>query len=178
MPTIRFICLANSYKLRGRCVAGIRIDGKGWIRPVGPSSSGELYYNHYRLDDGSEPQLLDVIEVDLDRPIPLPHQPENYLISESRWRLLERPASRRYLNSLESHIVQEPALFGNYSDRVAFEIFTDNPADSSLVLIQPEKLRWVIDEHEGKRKSRAFFQLGSRRYYNLAITDPLSFLSG
>jgi len=139
---------------------------------VGPSSTGELYLRHYRLQDGSEPQLLDLVEVDLDRSAPETHQPENFLISGNRWRLIERPASRRYLRLLESHLVQEPKLFGNYSDRVASDTFTDNPAECSLVLVQPENLRWNIDEFEGRRKTRAFFKLGVR-HYDLAITDLL-----
>lgn len=124
------------------------------------------------LDDGSEPQVLDIIEIELDRSVPEPHQPENYLISGSKWRLLERPAPKRYLNLLESYLVQDPELFGNYSDRVSFDMFVDNPADTSLVLVQPKSLRWNIDQYEGKRKTRAFFNL-SGRSYDLAITDPI-----
>ncbi len=171
MPTVSFICLANSSKHGGRCVAGLRIDGNGWIRPIGPSSSGELDFRHYRLPDGSEPQVLDLLEVELGHYKPEPHQPENYLISGRKWRLLERPASKKYLNLLDSHLVQCPELFGNYSDRVAYDTFVDKPAEVSLALVQPENLRWIIDQYEEKRKTRAFFDFRGR-IYDLAITDP------
>ncbi|MFZ5450593.1 MAG: dual OB domain-containing protein [Thermodesulfobacteriota bacterium] len=171
MPPVRFICLANSNKMGGRCIAGLRLDGKGWIRPVGPSSSRELSSKQYRLNDYSEPKLLDVLEVDLSRPVPEPHQPENFLISKKRWRLVERPASARCLKLLESYLVSGPGLFGNPLDRVAHDIFKETAVASSLALVQPKKLRWIIDDYAGKRRSRAFFELG-KIHYNLAITDP------
>jgi len=31
---IDFICLADSLKLNGHCVAGLRLDGRGSIRPA------------------------------------------------------------------------------------------------------------------------------------------------
>lgn len=47
MPKVRFVCLANSFKERGRCVAGIVLDENNnptntWIRPVSNSLHGEL----------------------------------------------------------------------------------------------------------------------------------------
>lgn len=85
MPSVDLICLANSYKLGHWCVAGLRVDGSGWIRPVSEREQGELAYRHYRLPDQSEPGVLDVIRVGLSKPGPLPHQPENWRIDGSRW---------------------------------------------------------------------------------------------
>ncbi len=33
MPQFGIICLANSRKNGGHCVAGLRMDGGGWLRP-------------------------------------------------------------------------------------------------------------------------------------------------
>ena len=41
----RIVCLANSRKLNGRCLAGKEFGGKGvgtWIRPVGAREHGEV----------------------------------------------------------------------------------------------------------------------------------------
>lgn len=62
MSSFKIICIANSRKLSGRCIAGLRIDGKGWIRPVSESPEGTLFQEHYILKDGSEAQVLDVLE--------------------------------------------------------------------------------------------------------------------
>jgi len=92
VPALDLICLANSYKLGHRCVAGLRTDGSAWIRLVTETEHGELQDRHYRLRDQSEPGVLDVIRVGLSNPHPLPHQPENWRIDGSTWELIERPA--------------------------------------------------------------------------------------
>src|ERR1022692_1954860 len=93
MPSVDLICLANSYKWHSRCLAGLRVDGGGWVRPVSDREHGELQYSQYRLPDHSEPHLFDVIRVGLSHRQPTPHQPENWLVNNSAWALLERPAS-------------------------------------------------------------------------------------
>ncbi|MCJ7778229.1 MAG: hypothetical protein MUP16_07945 [Sedimentisphaerales bacterium] len=58
----RIICLANSYKHGGRCIAGIDQDTGKWIRPV-PDSKGGAVTSAMRLIDGKEPQILEIIEI-------------------------------------------------------------------------------------------------------------------
>jgi hypothetical protein len=65
MSSVDLICLANSYKLGARCLAGLRVDGGGWVRPVSDKEDGQLRYGQYRLPDHSEPHLFDVIRVGL-----------------------------------------------------------------------------------------------------------------
>ena len=61
----RIICLANSEKLRERCIAGIDLDTGKWVRPV----CDNLYPEDgrvpklIRLVEGREPELLDILEV-------------------------------------------------------------------------------------------------------------------
>src|ERR1039457_4830459 len=59
MPSVDLICLANSCKWHSRCLAGLRVDGGGWVRPVSDREHGELQYSQYRLPDHSEPHLFD-----------------------------------------------------------------------------------------------------------------------
>jgi hypothetical protein len=70
--TKTIICLANSRKRSGRCVAGKEIvAGKigGWIRPISARPAGELSEGERRLDNGQEPKLLDVIQIAMSRVI-------------------------------------------------------------------------------------------------------------
>ena len=78
------VVLANSVKKSGRCLAGkdlVRFGDKWqvgkWIRPVGAPDGGEvpLYFMTRAL--GHDPQLLEIVEIPLDRAVPLPDQPEN-----------------------------------------------------------------------------------------------------
>ncbi len=59
------ICLANSQKISGRCVAGKEVVGGkigNWVRPVSGRPSGELSEDGRRFEDGRDPILLDVIK--------------------------------------------------------------------------------------------------------------------
>jgi hypothetical protein len=173
MPALDIICLANSRKLRGRCVAGLRADGGGWIRPVAPSEDGSLFGQHYILDHGFEPQILDLIRIDVTKAQPQAHQPENWLIGNAQWKLLARPASQQQITLIAQSVESGPSLFGDCSDKMDFKNLSDDPTSSSLCLIRPEKIWWQITtSYTGRRQTRAIFNL-SGRLYNLVITDPV-----
>ena len=169
-----FICLANSRKLSGRCVAGLRTDGGGWIRPVSHEESGTLWPRHYTLNDGREARLLDVIEVVVTSPRPEPHQPENWVLGERRWRLVRRlePATAWKAGVLGEFLAPGPYLLGNRTDRLDYSTLLESPARSSLALIEPAGVSWdIIGQFGGRRQTRARFQL-SGVTYNLSVTDP------
>ena len=78
--TKRVICLANSRKLNGRCAAGRELIGgkpAGWVRPVSGRENEEVSEQERQYADGSDPEVLDVIEIPLLEPRPKPYQPEN-----------------------------------------------------------------------------------------------------
>ena len=172
MPEFEILCLANSRKRSGRCIAGIRTDGQGWIRPVGWTEDGGLTPNNYWLDNHSEPQVLDVIRLNCARPRPKPHHPEDWILGPSAWRLASRPASPEQLDSLRSFLVPGPALFGDANSRVPAAQFKSRPVASSLALVAPENLRWLVEENADKRRVSAQFSLCGA-FYSLRLTDPL-----
>ena len=58
--TVDLLCLANSRKDGGRCIAGVRLDDGGWLRPVGSGAHGALVPRDYLLPVGGEPRVLDI----------------------------------------------------------------------------------------------------------------------
>ena len=173
MPSVDLICLANSYKLNFRCVAGLRADGGGWVRPVSEKEHGELEYSQYRLPDHSEPQLLDVIRVGLAHPQPLPHQPENWMMDQSPWSLVERPAAVERARVVAAAVFRGPLLFGNAGRWVPYAQFQKRPARESLVLVKPAGIRWrtQFNTYMLRNMPRVLFRLGEIPY-DLPLTDP------
>lgn len=93
MPLVRMICLANSWKHRDRCIAGIDPNTGEWIRPVSNLNDGRVPKNIRLIDggEGGEPQLLDLLEIPLaDRGPDFGFEKENRSILPGKWRRLGR----------------------------------------------------------------------------------------
>ncbi len=81
------ICLANSKKRSGLCIAGKEIHLANapnrligdWIRPMGQHAGGALSEYATWYSDGEAPQVLDLITVALQKPHPHLYQKENHL---------------------------------------------------------------------------------------------------
>ena len=65
----QMLCLANSWKGGGRCVAGLLPDGS-WIRPVTATGDGSLAAPMCTLDTGRRVRALDVVLFGVKRPEP------------------------------------------------------------------------------------------------------------
>ena len=174
MPTWEVICLANSWKHGGRCVAGLRLDGGGWVRPVSREPEGVLQPWHYTLATGGEAALGDILRMRLTQPLPDPHHPENWLIDYGLWDLVARPLPPLAREVLWHSLTPGPDLLGDCEDRIAYAALEKRPAPTSLALVHPEGLSWQIRQHpaSGKRQTRAVFCLGGAGY-NLPVTDPV-----
>ncbi len=167
---VRLVCLAFSRKHGGRCLAGIDMDSSSWIRPVSDAPNGTLYPAHYLLDDVSEPQLLDVLTITLDRASREPHQPENWLLTPHVWRRAERPPPE-VLWEMILHMVADGPLLGGPGDRISYDSLRDTPAQASLALIKPADVWFIVTKgHAGRPQVRSRFALGAWMY-NLAVTD-------
>lgn len=174
MPTFEIICLASSDKKRGRCVAGLKTDGSGWLRPVSEQSDGTLYSENYTLDTNQEPQIFDILEIEcLEHRLEC-HQPENWVISGKKWRLIGFPNRQKLVEILKPELDRNSTsqtLLGNLSDRVEYEWLQQNPAQHSLAYVKPENINWIVREYLGSKRYRASFTL-NHAFYDLRITDP------
>ena len=83
----RIVCLANSTKNNGSCIAGRQVLEGGsfgpWIRPISARPSAELYFSECQLQNNAMPRLMDIIDVPLLNAAPHNHQIENHLIDPS-----------------------------------------------------------------------------------------------
>src|SRR5687767_9109418 len=116
--TKTIVCLANSRKPSGRCVAGREMTSStigGWIRPVSSRATQEISEHERNYSDGRDPSLLDIIEIPMLTPQPHNHQTESHLIDPTQywvqrarmsWQQLqtavEDPAGPLWLNTSSS----------------------------------------------------------------------------
>lgn len=73
----RLVCLANSHKHNARCIAGRELLAESigeWIRPISDREGEEVSVSERQYADGSEPRVLDVIDVSLIGPRARLHQ--------------------------------------------------------------------------------------------------------
>lgn len=170
MPYVEMLCMANSRKHGGRCIAGLRTDGSGWVRPVADSEDGTLNSLHYRLEGGGEPEPLDIIRVPLKEPRPEKHQPENWVIDDGSWKYVGE-AGPAIVPFLKRHLYAKTFLFGDSSDRCPCSRFETGQAEESLALIVPHDLTWrVVSSFRGNRQTRATFRYRGTNY-DLGVTD-------
>lgn len=174
MSLDRILCLANSYKHDNRCVAGIHLATKKWVRLVGQEVPGCLTMKEACFPDGKEVTILDVFEAELGQECGSNFHPEDVFVAKKPWQPVRRFDSPRDAQFLKAFVNTEPVVLDGYCDRVYARRFDKARARRSLGLVQPDDLWWWIRIERGKRKNRALFRLGHVGHvrYDLPVTDP------
>jgi hypothetical protein len=179
----KIVCLANSRKPAGRCVAGREVLENaygGWIRPVSVRPSGEVSLEERRYENGRDPQILDVITIPMIAAIPRVHQTENHMIDAEQYWTKEAALAWADLPSL----VEKPAsLWLNGASTYHGTNDCVSQADaaqlgSSLFLISPDTLNVRVQTEGGmfgpaKKRVRADFRYNGTGY-NFIVTDPVA----
>ena len=165
----------------GRCVAGKELlaDGRmgGWIRPVSDREHEEVSAYEQQLEDGSEPQVLDVIDVPVLRERPRVYQQENWLLHpRHRWSKVGRiawSALPRLADHDETLWINGHSSAKGVNDRVPDDLAAT--LENSLRLIRVDRLDVSIsyDSEKDSHQSRGVFRHNGLMY-SLRITDPAS----
>lgn len=171
-----FVCLANSRKYSGRCIAGIELqksitgyrvryhnDRPTWIRPVSGEQHGAV--NAHLVD---HVRLLDIVEITNTNPIPDGYQSENCLFQEEKLQVIGKVPHRK--NVLDKLLTENIVLlFGNRGKAVHMDKVND--LDHSLVFIKPQNFEVHTTVNlQGKRKMRGQY-IYNGNSYDLPITD-------
>jgi hypothetical protein len=179
----RIVCLANSRRDGGRCVAGRESLESGafgkWVRPIGDRPDHEIWLSEQRYSDGHDARLLDIIEMRMTKHAPEGHQSENYILDSSyTW----TKASRVSWDELSAAVERFPGalwLDGESTKHGQNDKVSETRAktlSNSLILLELHNfvLR-VANENSWnrtQRKVRAKFTCGGAQYI-LAVTDPI-----
>jgi hypothetical protein len=176
----RIVCLANSVKIGGRCIAGREIKENGalgpWIRPISVRPSAELTLSECGLQDRSTPKLLDILEVQFLQAAPHFHQSENhYIDADVPWKKVgELPRTQIDL------LCEEPESLWINSDSTTtgtlncISVDEAHSLTASLTLIKLDKFSIEVGTNawSGKRMYRGNFHYKGA-FYSFSLTDPV-----
>ena len=182
----RIVCLANSRKLSGRCIAGrewIKGQGPGdWIRPVSARENQEVSEYERQYEDGRDPRVLDIIDIPVLRrhpPQPLQeYQTENWLLDpNSYWEkagVFPRHDLPELLDPVAPLWIDSQSTYHGQNDRIWLE--SADPVSDSLRLIHVQGLSLEVFKPgeafgNSKRRVQGHFTHASKPY-RLWITDP------
>lgn len=180
--TKRLLCLANSKKMSGRCVAGREVLSTGpgpWVRPVSGRHTEEVSEDERQYEDGSDPRLLDVIDVPLIRHHPHACQAENWLLDpDYYWAKVGQVGwaeLQRYVEDPETLWTNDRSTYNGTNDEI-LQVDADTLANS-LFLIRVSALDLKVfspgaDFGNPKRRVQADFRHRGDRY-KLWVTDPV-----
>ena len=173
--TIRFVCLANSVKEGGRCLAGIELNnnnepligknGPKWIRPICKTQHGKIY-THWV----AHIKLLDIVEIESTGiPVKSSYQSENIFFKDEDLKIVGR-FDRKELSRLCDNRYY---IFGNWGKALSTDeiVFLDH----SLVLLHVNQFQIIEKnnpEDAGKKKFRLQFSYNETKY-NFPVTDPV-----
>ena len=182
MPVKRVVCLANSRKLAERCVAGREwIGGRragAWVRPVSNRKSQGVSEYERQYIDGSDPQVLDIIDIPVLEHRPQDHQTENWLLDPKYyWEKVGR------LTPFDLPTFVDPAAplwidgystFKGRNDKIPFAAIAS--VTDSLRFIRTDRLQLVVCRPgeafgNNKRRVQGRFRHAETKYA-LWVTDP------
>ena len=173
MPT-RFICLANSFKEGGRCLAGIELDANNipvsvhgkpkWIRPIGNTLHGEVP-THL----AAALNILDIIEIEITGKQQENYQSENVLFRENTISVIGRFSQ----DNLSALCDNRRFIFENRGKAVSEEAITR--LNYSLMLIRTNQFEVIEKTYEdtpNRAQHRLVFTYNDNQY-DFPVTDPV-----
>ena len=180
--TKTILCLANSRRPSGRCVAGKEFaSGKAgaWVRPVNPNNSDAISEADLQYKNGEFADVLDIVSIPMVEAKPHGHQTENEQI-DPRFHWVKQSRAT-WVQIVEATDNVQGALWLNgdssyhgTNDKVAQE--KANTLKNSLVLIKPSRLSLIVGEESqfgggSRRRVRASIDFNGQ-HYNFVVTDP------
>ncbi len=171
------VCLANSAKSSGRCIAGKTCQTGKWVRPISNRDGKEVVEREYRYSDGTLPRVRDIINIPVKTRQATLHQRENVLIDENKtW-----SKQGRDLGNLDRFLDAPDTLWGTgfssyygKNDRIPAHDCT--MYTQSLYLIKVQSLELCVQQEGAEfdnpnKKIRAEFIFNNEQY-RLRVTDP------
>jgi hypothetical protein len=150
-----------------------------WIRPVSARPSEEVSEYERQYEDGSDPKVLDIIDIPLLDPTPRPYQPENWTLDPDYYWQCTGRASWNDLGLLEDHPqilwTNTSSTYQGQNDRVSLREAQRVTGSLFFLRVRELTLRVFVpglDFGKTKRRVQACFLYGGASY-RLWVTDPI-----
>ncbi|MEW6186950.1 MAG: hypothetical protein AB1585_14545 [Thermodesulfobacteriota bacterium] len=178
----QIVCLANSRKSGGFCFAGKVLKREKpvkWIRPVSSRENEEVSSKEYQYEDGTVPQLLDIINVPLLEPKPTGCQKENWLFDpDFYWRkigFVTKPDLNQFVDPVDHLWINGYKTYNGFNDMIPLELV--DTLESSLRFIHVDHLNLYVyrpgeDFGDPRKRLQGNFKY-NKTTYRLWVTDPL-----
>lgn len=117
--------------------------------------------------------LLDLVDVDLGHPVPIPGQQENVLLGPDGFSKAREHDPVRLRGDVDALIEERPSLLelGSPTSIPFAEVQSGN-IRQSLALVEPASVAWRTEtDRYGQPRVRCQFGLGWR-HFSLRVTDP------
>lgn len=177
MSSVRqIVCLANSWKRKERCIAGIDLNNGQWIRPVCDDlfpEDGRVPQQIRQIDD-QEPELLDILEIPLAETCPaFKFERENLTILPGKWRKVGKatPADLFPFCDNSTEILHNSSKFVeiSYLNSLLFsERQTLQLVRTTRFSIEPRSA-----SHRGSPWKGSFKIVNGKSLFDANITDPI-----
>lgn len=180
---IRIVCLANSRKTSGRCIAGREISNSGygkWVRPISKRPTHEISEEERRYENGVRADVLEIIDIPFLNDASVPPHTEDIVINDAQyWEKVDTVGWRELQQLVEA--VNGPlwqngiSTYHGSNDKLPVALA--ETFQSSLQLIEPDSFSIIVRSESGfegapnKRRARADFEVSGHRYV-MQITDP------
>jgi len=173
MEKVRFVCLANSFKEGGRCIAGIVLDENNnpifdngnpkWIRPICNTAHGEVP-THL----ASNITILDIVEIEvLSYPDLSTYQFENALFKEKKLYAIGKYDKAKLTVLYNANRL----IFGNLGKAISEDKIKEQ--NFSLMFVNSSDFKVYQRTYEDNQKQQARIQFAyCGNQYDLPITDP------
>jgi hypothetical protein len=179
MPeTKQLLCLANSQKYNGFCLAGMEV-GNGrfgnWVRPVSEEEHGELKESDLICEDGGIVSVGDIFLITLKGHCRHSYQSENFLIDDGYY--CKKTGQSTWHDFKEIACLGQRTLWTNgfsssngVNDKVPLKKLS-YPEKSLRFLYLDTAILSYQKEFKGQRKCRLEFSYQGNSY-RLMVTDP------
>jgi hypothetical protein len=161
------ICLANSYKHQGRCIAGIDQKSGQWLRPISKLDDGRIPMDDYSINL-NRIGILDVVNIPLKSSKATGHEIENVYYENLSWKVVGKTNPAEVLGYCESEL-----LYPSYRRAIPYSYLLSQAPVRTLQLIEVKSL---ICHKNNRDKWRA--KISDKKYncidVELSITDPIA----